>query len=392
MPEEAPVKIVVTLLSLVLAMPATALDVRIHPGQDGIYQYEVDARRGLSTVLIQNLAILQQDRQPVRLTDVSINLRAGDRVRQVLRFDRADLTTTAGQMAALQKAGVLDLYDFAFQRRQYLGEKTGLASSETVAAGTALIMSSIPLLVSRGVDSMRIVARGTDPEGKLVEASVDIPLLQREQRIEYGFPLRGAWLVAVGPGLSEPHRWALNEEFALDLVRIGASGTTCRRDCTKLADYAGWGADVVAAADGDVVSTVTDQKETAERLRKPSESSDAFLKRTMAEQQQLLARGAAGVVGNSVVIRHEGGEYSLYAHLAEGSVTVKAGEKVRKGQRIGKLGQTGNSTEPHLHFGIMDGPDPLYARSLPVRFSGLTTMDGPQPPVFVQSGWIVEAR
>jgi murein DD-endopeptidase MepM/ murein hydrolase activator NlpD len=295
-------------------------------------------------------------------------------------------------MVALQKAGVLDLYDFAFQRGRYLGKQTGLAASETIAAGTALVLTSIPLLLSRDIDSMRIVARGTDPEGKVVDASLDVPLLQRKQRNEYDFPVRGAWLVAVGPGFAEPHRWALNEEFALDLVRIGASGKTCRGDCTKLADYAGWGADVVAVAHGEVVSVVTDQKETTERLRKPGESSDAFMERTMAEQMQLLSRGAAGVAGNLVVLRHDGGEYSLYAHLAEGSVAVKAGEKVRRGQRVGKLGHSGNSTEPHLHFGIMDGPDPLYARSLPARFGGLTTADGPQPPVFVQSGWMVEAK
>jgi len=385
-------RIVVTLLSLALAMPATALEVRIHPGQEGVYPYEVDARRGLSTALIHNLAILQQDGPPVRLTEVSIDLRAGDRIRQTLRFDQADLAMAAGRMGALQKAGALDLYDFAFQRGRYLGKQTGLASSETIAAGTALIMTSIPILLSRGVDSLRIVARGTYPEGSQVDASLEVPLVQRKQRNDYGFPLRGAWLVAVGPGLAEPHRWALNEEFALDLVRIGASGKTCRGDCTRLADYAGWGADVVAAADGEVVSAVTDQKETDKRLRKPGESSEAFMNRTMAEQQQLLSSGAAGVAGNLVVLRHEGGEYSLYAHLAQGSVTVKVGEKVKRGQRVGKLGQTGNSTEPHLHFGIMDGPDPLYARSLPARFGGLTTPDGPQPAAFVQSGWMVEAK
>ena len=141
-----------------------------------------------------------------------------------------------------------------------------------------------------------------------------------------------------------------------------------------------------------MVSPVTDQKETTERLRKPGEQSEAFLNRTVAEQQQLLSRGAAGVAGNLVVLRHDGGEYSLYAHLAEGSVAVKVGDKVKRGQRVGKLGQTGNSTEPHLHFGIMDGSDPLYARSLPARFGELTTPDGPQPPVFVQSGWMVEAK
>ena len=102
-------------------------------------------------------------------------------------------------------------------------------------------------------------------------------------------------------------------------------------------------------------------------------------------------RGAAGVGGNFVVVRHSGGEHSHYTHLAAGSVRVKRGDKVASGQVLGKLGHTGNSTEPHLHFTVADGPDPLYARSLPVRYEGLTTADGPQEPVHPQSGWIVES-
>ena len=113
--------------------------------------------------------------------------------------------------------------------------------------------------------------------------------------------------------------------------------------------------------------------------------------RTMKEQAALLGRGAAGVGGNFVVVRHAGGEYSHYAHLAEGSVRVKPGDEVVRGQALGRLGHTGNSTEPHLHFTVADGPDPLYARSLPVRIEGLTTADGPQEPVYPQSGWLVES-
>lgn len=384
-------KIIAAFSLLVLcALPLEALEVRVHPGKE-IYVYEVDARRGLSTAMIQNLGLLQSDGSPVKMDELLIDLTAAGRVRQTIRYSGEDLAKAAGRMAALKAAGMVDLFDFAFQPSRYLGEKTQFASSETIGAGTALVMTSIPLLVPKGVDAVRITAKATS-EGKPLEASLQLPLRPYKQANDYRFPLSGAWVTVVGPGFSEPHRWALNEEFALDVIRVGASGRTCKGDCSKLNDYYGWGEPVLAVADGVVVAVEAKQEESSARLRQPGESSEAFMQRTMAEQEKLLSKGAAGVAGNLVVIQHEGGEYSHYAHLAAGSVKVRPGEKVAKGQVIAKLGHTGNSTEPHLHFTIADGPDPLYARSLPVRFSGLTTVDGPLPPAYVQSGWIVEAK
>ena len=63
---------------------------------------------------------------------------------------------------------------------------------------------------------------------------------------------------------------------------------------------------------------------------------------------------------------------SYYAHLEPGSVTVKAGDRVTSGQLLGLLGNTGNSSGPHLHFGLIDDPDPLIGESLPMAFDDWT--------------------
>jgi murein DD-endopeptidase MepM/ murein hydrolase activator NlpD len=68
-----------------------------------------------------------------------------------------------------------------------------------------------------------------------------------------------------------------------------------------------------------------------------------------------------------VVLDLGGGRYALYAHLQPGSLTVVAGDRVRRGQVLGKVGNTGNSVAPHLHFHVMDGPSPLDANGLPYR-------------------------
>jgi len=73
--------------------------------------------------------------------------------------------------------------------------------------------------------------------------------------------------------------------------------------------------------------------------------------------------------GNIIVIRHKGEEYSFYAHLKQGSIHVKKGDRVKQGQVIAKVGHSGNSTEPHLHLQISNGPDPFRSRAVPVKFS-----------------------
>lgn len=340
--------------------------------------------------MLQSLAVFSPD-GAVTIDRVRLEVRAGDGVRQSHSFDAADLDRAGARMAKLEETGALKVYDFAFQTSRYLPSGTALASSRSLPARSALVLNGLPLLVRGAADSLRVVAEGRAPDGTPVEASLSVALGEYRQKNDYRFPLDGAWLVAVGPAFSEPHRWAPNEEFALDVVRAGASGKTCGGACSKVTDYYGYGQAVVAAADGEVVAVETRQNEADHRFRRPGESGEAFLARTMEEQAGLLKRGAAGVGGNFVVLKHAGEEYSHYLHLAAGSVRVKPGQKVARGQALGTLGHTGNSTEPHLHFTVADGPDPLYARSLPVRIGGLTTADGPQGPVYPQSGWLVES-
>ena len=69
--------------------------------------------------------------------------------------------------------------------------------------------------------------------------------------------------------------------------------------------------------------------------------------------------------GNSVVLDLGSRRFALYAHLQPGSITVKAGDRVQRGQVLGKVGNTGNSVAPHLHFHVMDGPLPVDANGLP---------------------------
>jgi murein DD-endopeptidase MepM/ murein hydrolase activator NlpD len=77
------------------------------------------------------------------------------------------------------------------------------------------------------------------------------------------------------------------------------------------------------------------------------------------------------VAGNYVVIDHRNGEFSAYCHLQEGSIRVKTGDKVNQGMAIAKVGNTGNSGAPHLHFQLMDSQNFFIANGLPIMFENV---------------------
>src|SRR5690606_18783038 len=126
-------------------------------------------------------------------------------------------------------------------------------------------------------------------------------------------------------------------EFALDILQAGADGRTHRGDGARNADFHAYGAKVVAAAAGRVVRLIEGSKELPPLLRKPGESMPDYYARVSEQQARNIAAGDPGVFGDSVIIDHGNDEFSVYAHLAPGSIAVAAGEQVTAGQALGRL-------------------------------------------------------
>ncbi|MBV8940242.1 MAG: M23 family metallopeptidase [Solirubrobacterales bacterium] len=174
-------------------------------------------------------------------------------------------------------------------------------------------------------------------------------------------PLRGAgWVdtssccdsLTAHRGAVLPVNGALRvaERFAIDFVQVNPQGLLFSGPKTALSSYPFFGADVLSATSGTVVGVVDNLPET---------TPGALPKGITAAQ--------AG--GDHVVVAVGGGRYAFYAHLQPGSIVVAPGQRVRVGQKLGLLGNSGNSDAPHLHFHIMDGPSPLNSNGLPFRFS-----------------------
>jgi hypothetical protein len=380
-------------LSMFLCLPfsAAALEVRFHPGEV-VYTYEVDPTRGLSSVVLQHIAFVQRDGGPVTLESVEIQVLAGGQAVQTQIVPAAALDQSAGQMSAMESAGLLKLYDFHFQTSRSLGEGIKVSPSRTLSPGTGLLVSARALLLSGPADEIAVLARARDAAGQPVEARGSVRVAEHKSPNEYWFPLKGTLYVAVAPDLESPHRWGVNQEFAVDVVALGGNGNMHRGEGARLADYFAYGREIVAVADGTVAAAVNDCVEADGRLRQPGESSEDFQKRIVVEQNKLLAQGPTAAAGCHVILRHAGGEHSQFLHLKPGSVRVRAGETVKRGQPIGQLGHSGNSTEPHLHFQLTDGPDPLYSRGLPILFSNVIVEGFEYEDRPLQTGWIVTTK
>jgi hypothetical protein len=185
--------------------------------------------------------------------------------------------------------------------------------------------------------------------------------VSRQRPVVLTPPLRGAkWVAVNGCCTMNAHRGAtlaidgtvrVPERFAIDFVQLNAQDRLFTGPLNDLFSYGYYWAPVRAAAPGRVVG----------------------VRRNMPEQVPgALPPGAtiqmAG--GNYVVVDIGHGRYAFYAHLATRSVRVKRGQKIKTGQVLGLLGNTGNTDGPHLHFHVMNSPSPLQSSGLPFVFRG----------------------
>ncbi len=162
-------------------------------------------------------------------------------------------------------------------------------------------------------------------------------------------PLKGLWLVGQGADpevesvdghnrLLYPYAGKLRipQRYATDWVKLNDSGKAFEGDLTINENYYGFGDNVYAVADGIILQTQNDVPENI-------------------PPNMTVPRTAKNITGNFVILKLENNKSAYYGHLKTGSVIVKPGDKVKAGQVIAKVGNTGNSTAAHLHFQIQSG-------------------------------------
>ena len=198
---------------------------------------------------------------------------------------------------------------------------------------------------------------GTYPE----EISAEIPAIpiDRKPVVVIRPPLTGDnWQAANGPSNTSAHRRALiplngrayiSQRFAIDWVELNPDGKTFHGDPSDNRNYRAYGSEIHSVADGVV-----------------TEVKDGIAQNTPG---QLPSVTLETIGGNHVIVKIGDGLYAFYAHMQPGSPRVKVGDHVRRGQVLGLLGNSGNSTEPHLHFDICDASSMLACEGLPYAFA-----------------------
>jgi hypothetical protein len=168
-------------------------------------------------------------------------------------------------------------------------------------------------------------------------------------------PLRGKnWVADNGCCNASPHRGAMvavdqkllaAERYAIDYMLADDEGRLVFPDeNTKLADFPAYDKPILSVANGKVVEVVDKYPDVKPGVLDPD-----------------LTFEDAG--GNHMVVDIGGGRYAFYAHLKPNSITVEEGDRISRGQVLARLGNSGNTTAPHLHFHVMDAPLPLGAEN-----------------------------
>jgi murein DD-endopeptidase MepM/ murein hydrolase activator NlpD len=222
-------------------------------------------------------------------------------------------------------------------------------------------LKSVPAHISHRVT----VTQSSEKAPTASYSAIDEPITVGDQQpIILSPPLKGPrWFD--GNGCCEqigPHRGVMSpingqvrpaEMFAIDFVQLDAEGRGYTGNVKDLSSYAYYGAEVYAAAAGTVVEVVRDLPNAVPGANPTTTTPDT-------------------ASGNHIIMDAGAGRYIMYAHLIPGSPTVQVGDVVPKGYVLGKLGNSGNSSGPHLHFQVMDRPSTLGTNGLPFVFDHMT--------------------
>jgi Peptidase family M23 len=239
-------------------------------------------------------------------------------------------------------------------------------------AASAAVAVEVDLILPPGTAPARIthrIAYVLKPGSVLVpmydNPVVDAPAVAvaRQSAIVIKPPVKGdGWLVSSGcckPNLHRDLRIAIDgtrietpELFAIDWARV-RDGRIFDGDGSKNEQHYAFGQDVLAVADGRVVSVRDGKPETV-------------------PNQAIVPKTKEDYGGNHVILQIAPNVFALYVHLHTGSVAVKAGDVVKAGVRLARIGNTGPSMGPHLHFGLSDKPDFFSGRSLPFVVDSFT--------------------
>ncbi len=171
----------------------------------------------------------------------------------------------------------------------------------------------------------------------------------------------GIWLAGDGPVNSSNHRRSIfaidghiysPERFAIDWVKVGPNGDSRHDGTAKNENWWGWGEAVLAVADGEITKVVDEFPDNPPRVVPPVTLDN--------------------IAGNHIILRITENRFVTYAHLQKGSIKVRVGDHVHRGDMLALLGNSGNTSGAHLHLQMTDRNSVLESQGVPFVFVNFT--------------------
>jgi murein DD-endopeptidase len=292
----------------------------------------------------------------------------------ITNFRPVDLELVRVEVRDADSGAALATYDGdeLARRMRRIGAAWGLADVRRLPPGTrAAVFLWLPL--DRGHAPPRRVTHAlsldlASPVRERIAVLGGAAAVGAEAPLVLGPPVHGGpWVALYDPLLPGGHRTSIYTlegraripaRYAIDFIRVHQGGAIVAGDRSRIANWHGYGADVLAVADGVVAAAVDD----------------------MPEDPSIAAAASAAITpenasGNYVTLDLGAGRFVFYEHLQHRSIAVAPGDRVRRGQVIARLGNSGSSSSgPHLHFHVSDAVATLAAEGRPFVFDEFEVM------------------
>ena len=261
------------LASAVSAQESARLEIRFCPSAE-VRTFPLESRRGVQSLLLQNAVVINHGPSSAEITDVTLELLQDREALDSRRIAGIELKSAAASGRAIQQSGMMAQIRLSVLRllpRRRWNYTCGPVPC--ARPGASALPATVCLHGQARLPGVRVHAK---VDGRNLEITAALPIRSGLAKTAFRFPLQGVWFAGAGPTMHSAHRWALPEEFAYDIVRLGEGHLSHRRSGTRFADYYAYGAPVLAAAGGVVTAAVNDQPEDTAAPRRPEETDEAY--------------------------------------------------------------------------------------------------------------------
>ena len=224
-----------------------------------------------------------------------------------------------------------------------------IRQSEFISSDSEI--ANYKLTFEKGIYDLKIALnRSNEIAGYHIKFSAPIENIQKSTT-PLQLPFKEEWTVTWGGTTDETngaHRTVAAQQGAFDLLITDTKGKSFLGNGTSNKDYYVFGKEIIAPCDAEVVVAVDGIDDNIPGQFNPLH-----------------------VYGNEIILRTDQNEYVVFAHLKQHSIQVKMGQKVKKGELLGLCGNSGNSSEPHLHFHVQDRQNTNDAIGLQAFFQNI---------------------